>query len=82
MKTKTTEAAKGSESGTIDLLSLPYSRAYEEEKLTALWTICAILCFAFNFDYAAWGFTGKAIFDCGCAMKYAWLELKEEKFIG
>ena len=62
-----------------NLLSPNYSCAYEEEKLTALWAICAVLCFGFNFDIAAWCFTAKAIFDCGCAMKFAWIELKEER---
>ena len=67
---------------TDNLLSRNYSCAYEEEKLTAMWAICAVLCFGFNFDIAAWGFTIKSIFDYGCAMKYAWLELKEERAHG
>ncbi len=76
------QAQRVGESNSTNLLSLGYSKAYEEEKLTALWAICAILCFGFNFDFAAWGFTLKAIFDCGCAMKDAWLELKQERDIG
>ena len=59
-------------------MNLNYSRAYEEEKLTALWSMCAILCFGFEFDVAAYLFTIKAIFDFLCANKYAYIEAKEE----
>lgn len=76
------QARRVGESNSTDLLSLGYSKAYEEEKLTALWVICAVLCFGFGFDFAAWGFTLKAVFDCGCAMRFAWLELKQERDIG
>jgi len=74
------EAATGREASELSaLLARSYSPAYEEEKLTALFSICAILCYGFGFDFAAAGFTLKAIFDLGCALRLSYKEVKEER---
>lgn len=52
-------------------LSIDTKKCYEEEKITALWTICAVLSFGFDFDLAGMCFTIKAIIDFMCALKYA-----------
>lgn len=61
-------------------MKLPnYIVTYEEEKIAALWTICAILCFAYGFAVWAWLFAAKAAIDSAEALYAAARQAKEKE---
>jgi len=53
-------------------------RSIQEEVITALWVIAALLAFGFGFPVWGWIFTVKAVVDFILTLRYAYKELQEE----
>ena len=51
----------------------------QEEIIAALWAICAVLAFGFDFTVWAWIFTVKAVSDTVIAIKFALVEIRKNK---
>lgn len=50
------------------------SKSMQEEILSALYAICAVLCFGFGFLSAGYIFSIKAFFDLSCSIRYGYME--------
>lgn len=50
-----------------------------EEIVSALWAVCAILCFGFDHPIAGWVFTVKAVLDHGSSLMIAYDEGCKER---
>lgn len=63
-----------------------FNPSHREEIICALWALCAILCFGFEFRLFAWIFTIKATLDFVCltliAVKEALREFKSKRAHG
>ena len=50
-----------------------------EEIVGALWAVCAILSFGFDYTIAGWAFTVKAVLDHGASLMIAYDEGCKER---
>ena len=53
------------------------STSRQEEIISALWMICALLAFGFGFKVAGWLFGIKAGLDTVCSLYFAIVEFKK-----
>ena len=54
-------------------------KEYQFEELTAsLSTIIAILCYVFDLQFLFWLFTGKSLFDWGCAIGFGFKDAMQK----
>lgn len=51
----------------------------QEEIISALWVICALLAFGFGFQAAGWVFGVKAALDTVCSLSFAAKEAWKKK---
>jgi len=51
----------------------------QEEIITALWTICALLAFGFGHRFWGWVFSAKAVGDLICVIHFAREEIREDR---